>query len=367
MFQKLKTLFLTIFCLTVFYINAQKTYSVGDVPNVHLQDAKQYVSDPEHKIPSKYINALNKKLLMLEDSLAIQCATVVLPKIDEEAKNFAHDLLNKWGVGDKKTDKGLVVLLVYGDGEGSKRDIYMATGYGLEAELTDAFCKYIQINTMVPLLKEGKFGEGLVAGIDEIYKILTDDLLMLELLDKTEYDSDLVEYDDFYSYVLWWFAFGFLIMSGMVINRYLIIKKSTNPFRTFVSITEKENMGGFGCFLFVLFFPLAFLFAIILYYLKHAFVKKSLRCELCGSSNIKFKKSEILLNATPESQGKKRFTFVCNHCHHKHFEDCDLQYYEVSSGGSSGSYSGGSSSSSSSSGGSWGGGSSGGGGAGTSF
>ena len=63
---------------------------------------------------------------------------------------FGTELYNRWNLGDKKTNRGLLILLVTNPDE---REISFVTGYGLEGLLPDAYCKRIQSNIMVPLMR----------------------------------------------------------------------------------------------------------------------------------------------------------------------------------------------------------------------
>ena len=74
--------------------------------------------------------------------------------------DFCHQLLNKWGVGKKDKNNGLVILLVT-----DQRCIQFYTGYGLEGVLPDAICKRIQTKYMIPYLKDGNWDAGMVAGL----------------------------------------------------------------------------------------------------------------------------------------------------------------------------------------------------------
>ena len=71
---------------------------------------------------------------------------------EEDCFNFCHQLLNKWGVGKKDKNNGLVILLVT-----DQRCIQFYTGYGLEGVLPDAICKRIQTRYMIPYLKDGNW------------------------------------------------------------------------------------------------------------------------------------------------------------------------------------------------------------------
>ena len=100
-------------------------------------------------------------LYQLEQKTGIQSVVAVVPSIGEEdCFDFCHQLLNKWGVGQKGKDNGLIILLVT-----DQRCIQFYTGYGLEGPLPDAICKRIQTRDMIPYLKDERWSEGMEAGI----------------------------------------------------------------------------------------------------------------------------------------------------------------------------------------------------------
>lgn len=153
---------------------AQKRYRTGDVPNVQLHHGKQYVSDPENIIRFREQAQLNRLLGELRDSLHIETAIVVLPAIDRDrydsTRKFANKLFNTWGIGDKQTNRGLLIVLLTND---EAREIVFETGAGLENELTDAVCKEILTHHMIPLFRKQAFGEGLLAGVKEVRRVMS--------------------------------------------------------------------------------------------------------------------------------------------------------------------------------------------------
>lgn len=66
---------------------------------------------------------------------------------------FATEVGRKWGVGGKKNDNGVVVLIDPIGGEG-QRNITISVGYGLEGAIPDLITKQIE-QEMIPMLKEG--------------------------------------------------------------------------------------------------------------------------------------------------------------------------------------------------------------------
>lgn len=151
-----------LFCLTLNLITwAQTVYTTDNLPNVHLQDKTRYTTDPENILTSEARNSIDRMLYQLEQKTGIQSVVAVVPSIGEEdCFDFCHQLLNKWGVGQKGKDNGLIILLVT-----DQRCIQFYTGYGLEGPLPDAICKRIQTRDMIPYLKDERWSEGMEAGI----------------------------------------------------------------------------------------------------------------------------------------------------------------------------------------------------------
>lgn len=84
-------------------------------------------------------------------------------------EEFATDLEDKWKVGPKGTDRGIIMILAIND---RKRRIEV--GYGLEGILNDAKVGDIG-RTMVPWLQRGEYGQGLLEGEQQIANVIAAD------------------------------------------------------------------------------------------------------------------------------------------------------------------------------------------------
>ena len=148
-------------------------YKVKDVPNVQLLDSLQYTTDPDKIIPSAQRDSLNAICVLLRKQTGSQMAIVVLPAIDlkeyDDAREFANKLFNTWKLGEKGKDNGILLLLLTSK---AQREITFEVGYGLEEYLPDGLCKLIQTKLMIPKMKGGDYGGGLIAGASEIQGIL---------------------------------------------------------------------------------------------------------------------------------------------------------------------------------------------------
>lgn len=149
-----------------------KAYTVKDVPNVQLQNKNNYTTDPDGILTPEAKSQINQMILSLEQKTGAEIAVVVLPSIgDVECFDFSHELFNSWGIGKKGLDNGLLILLVT-----DQRCVQFYTGYGLEGILTDYTSKQIQMQDMVPYLKQGAWSQGMIAGVQAVYNLLYDSM-----------------------------------------------------------------------------------------------------------------------------------------------------------------------------------------------
>ena len=164
-----KNIFLLLLFTTLFCVKGiAKRYTVKDIPMVHLQDRMRYVSNPDGILSSAAVATMDNILYELEQQTGIETVVVAVEEIaSDDCFEFALQIGQQYGVGKKKTDNGLVILLVR-----KERCVQFVTGYGIEGDLPDAICKRIQEREMFPLLKQGKWDEGMIAGIRAVHGYL---------------------------------------------------------------------------------------------------------------------------------------------------------------------------------------------------
>ena len=143
-------------------------YTVDKVPNVHLDDGRRFVSNPDGILSAETVNTLDQMLFSLQEANTSEVAVVALQSIGEkDIDDFATDLFTRWGIG-KQNDNGLLVLLVL-----DQRRMTFRTGYGIEGILPDAICKRIQTQYVIPQFKQGDYNKGILDGMNVITRILT--------------------------------------------------------------------------------------------------------------------------------------------------------------------------------------------------
>lgn len=133
------------------------------------EKSSRLVNDYSGVLTAEQADALERRLVALDDSTSNQIAIVITPTLhgdDEDA--VAQRIGERWGVGRSEFDNGLVVLIKSKTAEENWGAVAIATGYGLEGALPDVFCKHIIDEQMIPALGDGDYYRALTQALDVI-------------------------------------------------------------------------------------------------------------------------------------------------------------------------------------------------------
>jgi uncharacterized protein len=128
---------------------------------------------PEKPVPPRLVNdfagmlnnneitALENKLVAFNDSTSTQIAIVTTDNLHGYAvEDYAQRLAEKWGIGQKGLDNGILILIKTGT-DGSQGKVTIQTGYGLEGVIPDITCGEIVDNEIIPAFRDGNYYVGL--------------------------------------------------------------------------------------------------------------------------------------------------------------------------------------------------------------
>jgi uncharacterized protein len=156
--------------------------TIENLPNPKTQSEANYVSNPDGILSPEAVSNVNAMLRTLEDTTTAEIAVVVVQSIGSSIpKEFATELFNYWGIGKKHSNNGLLILLVI-----DQRRMEFETGFGMEPILTDAICKRIQVEYMVPFAKASNYDGAITSGVEQVVKILIDPVYRNEISANTE-------------------------------------------------------------------------------------------------------------------------------------------------------------------------------------
>jgi uncharacterized protein len=136
-----------------------------------LPKPTDYVSDFAHVLSPAAIARLDRICDQLDHSQAnAQVAVVTVQTLDgDDAADYANQLEDKWKMGRKGSDRGVLILLAVGD---HQRRIEV--GYGLEGILPDGRLGDIG-REMVPDLRANDFDGAVTLAVDEIAQVIAAD------------------------------------------------------------------------------------------------------------------------------------------------------------------------------------------------
>jgi uncharacterized protein len=124
------------------------------------------VNDVANVLSPEQRQILEQKLVALDDSTSNQIAVVLIPTLDGyPIEEYANKLFREWGIGDAKTNNGILLIAAIED-----KKIKIEVGYGLEGAIPDVVASSIIRNEMAPNFKEGNFYRGIDKATDALAK-----------------------------------------------------------------------------------------------------------------------------------------------------------------------------------------------------
>ncbi len=155
----MKTFFLSLVLLFSFFIQAQVPPR-PEPPRLYNNFSKEF---PDFLSASE-ASALEEKLQRFSNETSNQIVVVIVDDLNGmDAGSFAFEIGNSWGVGQKDFSNGVVVL-VKPTGNAGGRDLFIATGYGLEGAIPDLMTKRVREDHMYPYLQAGEYYKALEQG-----------------------------------------------------------------------------------------------------------------------------------------------------------------------------------------------------------
>ncbi|MEN8255498.1 MAG: TPM domain-containing protein [Verrucomicrobiota bacterium] len=125
-----------------------------------------FVNDFANVISSAEEQQLTSTITELRQKTGAEIAVVTLESLEGgEIDDFTSRLFEKWGVGQKGKDNGLMFLCAM-----KERKMRIEVGYGLEGAIPDAKAGRIRRNVITVHFKAGNPGKGIVAGVAVLSK-----------------------------------------------------------------------------------------------------------------------------------------------------------------------------------------------------
>lgn len=147
--------------LTVFSFTIGFSQNVLPKPN-----PARLVNDAANVLSPEQVEILEQKLVALDDSTSNQIAVVLIKTLGDYAiEDYAVKLFREWGIGNKKTNNGVLIIAAIDD-----RKVWIEVGYGLEGAIPDVTASSIYRNEIVPEFRKQNYYRGIDNAINALTK-----------------------------------------------------------------------------------------------------------------------------------------------------------------------------------------------------
>ena len=128
-----------------------------------------YVSDYAGVIDEASKTQMERILASLKEKTGAEVAVVTVDTMAPYAtiEEFTIELATKWGVGKRGEDNGVLIALAI-----QERKTRIEVGYGLEGIIPDGLAGQILDQSMLPSLRAGEYGPGLLKGVEAVAGII---------------------------------------------------------------------------------------------------------------------------------------------------------------------------------------------------
>ena len=129
----------------------------GDAPDPAKLKTEGYLSDFAHVVDTPNRNAIVQYCGQFERATGVQIALVTIPTLGNEViEDWSQKLFHNWGIGQKGSSEGVMLVLVIND-----KKSRIEVGYGLEQYLPDGLVGGI-LRGMRPQLQTRAYGGALL-------------------------------------------------------------------------------------------------------------------------------------------------------------------------------------------------------------
>ena len=129
---------------------------------------KERVTDVTGTLSAADAQALSAKLAAWEQATGNQLAVLIVPSTKPEPiEAYGIRVADAWKIGRKGQDNGAILVVAKDD-----KKLRIEVGYGLEGVLTDVTAKRIIAETIAPDFRQGRFAQGIAAGVDQIMAVV---------------------------------------------------------------------------------------------------------------------------------------------------------------------------------------------------
>ena len=154
---------------------------IGFCEDAIFQNYAGYVNDYANILSDEAKAKLTALSAEIESKTTSQLAILTIDTTSPlDIETYAVKLFEKWGIGQKGKNNGVIVLVAVKD-----KAIRIEVGYGLEGAIPDALAKNIIEKSMIPFFKNSDYNAGILQGAAVVSKLIA-----------SEYNVEISELDN---------------------------------------------------------------------------------------------------------------------------------------------------------------------------
>ena len=198
MIRKVSRCLVIVLCASGMLFGLAKAFDIPKADGYVLDQAQVFSESEEQN--------LERQIKELDVSKTAEVGVLTVNTLDgEDIATVTVDVANKWGVGKKDVNNGVMILIAVED-----RDWFIASGYGVEGALPDAILKRIGEVDFPVNFRAGNYYQGVADVLNDISGYLSGDESIVSKLDQSgsdNADGDLSSWQIWYLIGLFFFLF----------------------------------------------------------------------------------------------------------------------------------------------------------------
>ena len=161
MVKRLTAWFAIVACIWLFALPVEAAPKIPPVPTRDI-----YAQDYANVLSKETESRINRLSTELQSRTGAQIAVVTIPTLEGEAiEEYSLALFRKWGIGDRKKNNGVLILVAV-----AEKKSRIEIGYGLEGALPDAKTGRIQDEAMRPGIEAEDYNAALLNGYKAVWQ-----------------------------------------------------------------------------------------------------------------------------------------------------------------------------------------------------
>lgn len=127
-----------------------------------------FINDFANILSDETENQVYQNAIQIQEKTTAQLVVVTVPSLEgDDITNYANIIFNRFKIGDKEKDNGVLLLISSKD-----RQVRIEVGYGLEGAINDAKAGRILDDVAVPSLKENDYNTAVINVVTQLQGII---------------------------------------------------------------------------------------------------------------------------------------------------------------------------------------------------